>query len=382
MAISREAIDGVAYRGWRTTFSVIGVAFGVGLITATVGLSQTSSRAVAESFEGLSSRYVTVEPSSRVGPDGETTALPRGATARLGQLDVIQSVAPIVRQEEPISAHPQGPTIEIDVVGSTPALVDAAGIDIQTGRFFDTGHLERADRVAAVGAGAARRLELSPAQLGSAIRIGDYRYVVIGIIGSAEADPSLNSAVVIPDAEANERADRLVLLSATRHTDQVADAVSAILAPDNPAMISVGYDRGTPQLAETVLGELDALVVSMLVVAALLSGVALATTLSRAVVERTAEIGLRRSLGASTAPIVFQFLLEGWVLSLWGTAVGVVGGTATVLIVARLQHTNPILSANVVAISALAGIGTGLLASLPPAIRAARLDPAKALLRP
>src|SRR5690606_8480159 len=129
----------------------------VGLILATVGLSQTSSRAVAETFEELSSRHVTVEPSIRVGPSGEPTSLPTKAVAWLEQLDVVQSVAPIVRQEEPIIAHPPGSATEIDVVGSTPALVDAAGIDMETGRFFDEGHIKRADQVAVVGAGAARR---------------------------------------------------------------------------------------------------------------------------------------------------------------------------------------------------------------------------------
>ena len=96
--------------------------------------------------------------------------------------------------------------------------------------------------------------------------------------------------------------------------------------------------------------------------------------------ERTQEIGLRRSLGASGADVFIQFLAESVVVNLLGMAAGIGLGSAVFLVLARLvPDMNAVFSmrglALSIAFSTLVGVGFGTL----PARRAARLSPVEAL---
>jgi putative ABC transport system permease protein len=114
-------------------------------------------------------------------------------------------------------------------------------------------------------------------------------------------------------------------------------------------------------------------------VALLVGGVGVANTMVISVLERRAEIGLRRSLGATRGQVRMQFLAESLLLSLLGGVGGILLG-ATVTAAYALYQTWPA----VVPTWALAGgiaatVVIGGIAGLYPAIRASRLSPTEAL---
>jgi putative ABC transport system permease protein len=98
-----------------------------------------------------------------------------------------------------------------------------------------------------------------------------------------------------------------------------------------------------------------------------------------AVVERTHEIGMRKSVGARRRDILSQFLVESTTLSVVGAALGVVLGAALAQVIAAASP----LPTRVAPWSVLAGVaigaGVGIVAGVYPASRAARLDPITAL---
>ena len=98
-----------------------------------------------------------------------------------------------------------------------------------------------------------------------------------------------------------------------------------------------------------------------------------------AVVERTREIGVRKSLGARRRDILGQFLVESTTLSVVGAALGVLLGVA---LAQAVKAATPLPAAvapwSVIAAVAL-GAGVGIVAGVYPASRAARLDPIAAL---
>jgi putative ABC transport system permease protein len=117
-------------------------------------------------------------------------------------------------------------------------------------------------------------------------------------------------------------------------------------------------------------------------VALLVGGVGVANTMVISVLERRAEIGLRRSLGATRGQVRVQFLSESLLLSALGGAGGVVLGAAVTAFYAATQD----WPAVVPPWAAAGGIGAtlviGAIAGLYPAIRAARLPPTEALATP
>jgi predicted permease len=113
--------------------------------------------------------------------------------------------------------------------------------------------------------------------------------------------------------------------------------------------------------------------------AVLLAAVGIYGVLSFAVTERTREIGIRMSLGASRGRVLSQVILEGMRLAAAGLVAGMVGAAATSRVLASLLHEvkpgDPAIFAATAAFLAL----VALMACYVPARRAARLDPMRAL---
>jgi putative ABC transport system permease protein len=98
-----------------------------------------------------------------------------------------------------------------------------------------------------------------------------------------------------------------------------------------------------------------------------------------AVNERTREIGLRKSVGATRRDIRRQFLAESMMLSLLGGLLGVTTGGAFALLISTASPLPARVSAWSVGIAVMLGAGVGVLFGVYPATRAARLDPVTAM---
>jgi putative ABC transport system permease protein len=101
-----------------------------------------------------------------------------------------------------------------------------------------------------------------------------------------------------------------------------------------------------------------------------------------AVSQRVKEIGLLKALGAPAAQIRNLFFAEAIVLSGIGSVVGLILGEAGVQVIAQIYPSLPVAAPWWAVLAALGtSLGTGILFSVWPARRAARLDPVMALAR-
>jgi putative ABC transport system permease protein len=98
-----------------------------------------------------------------------------------------------------------------------------------------------------------------------------------------------------------------------------------------------------------------------------------------AVAERTAEIGIRKALGARRRDIMSQFLVEAATVSVFGAAIGIGLGIALSQLVASLSPLPATVAPWSIVFGLAVGATVGILAGIYPASRAARLDPIAAL---
>ncbi len=165
--------------------------------------------------------------------------------------------------------------------------------------------------------------------------------------------------------------------------DHLRDVVRDVQALGFAALSRAALDQTVDDLFRAVNATLAAVAAIALLVAMLGVVNSLVTTVS----ERTAEIGVLKTLGASDTVVERLFLAEAMLLGVVGGFVGIVAGSLAALIAAAFGRQivggsvrlEPLLDAPLVLAALLAAIGVALVGGWLPARRAARLVPAEAL---
>ena len=389
-----EAAYGVGARPGRLVLTIVGTVLGVGSLVVTVGLAQTAAGQIARQFDAVAATQVVVEPATARTQGGERAigSIPWDVEDRLGRIAGVEAAGGIAAVDigdatitaVPVNDPSAAALAAPKVVATTPGLLDAVRGRIVTGRYFDSGHDARADRVVVLGARAAARLGVNRVDRQPSIFVGDRPYTVIGIVDDVRRRTDLLDAVILPVGTA--RADfALTGLDQAHATIAVGagpvltEQAPAALDPNTPANITVQVPPPPSSVRQSVQADINAIFLALGAVALLVGGLGIANVTLLSVRERTGEIGLRRALGASKADIGNQFLVESVVIGLLGGLIGSAVGVAAVVLVSLAQEWTPILDTTVVIGAALLGGVIGLAAGTYPALKAAGVEPITAL---
>ena len=126
-------------------------------------------------------------------------------------------------------------------------------------------------------------------------------------------------------------------------------------------------------------GVITLLLGSVAGISLLVGGIGIMNIMLVSVTERTREIGLRMAVGATSADVLSQFLVESIVLSGIGGVLGIAFGAGGGLAVSKFAHWPVILSPQAIGIAVIFSGAVGVLFGFYPAWRASRLDPIDAL---
>ncbi|MFC4072225.1 ABC transporter permease [Actinoplanes subglobosus] len=371
---------GLRSRPLRAVLSALGIAIGIAAMVAVVGISTSGQADLDEQLDALGTNMLTVAPGRTM--FGDDATLPDDALSmikRIGPVTAATAVGTVgdtsVYRTDRI---PEGETGGLAVVAAQLDLPGTVNARLAGGTWLNAATARYPAVV--LGAAAARRLGDVPA-----VWIGGRHYSVIGVLDSVALAPELDTAVLIGwDAaksylDFDGHATRVYTRSVETQVEAVRGVLAATANPQNPDQVDVSNPSDALIAQRAASQTFNSLLLGLGAVALLVGGIGVANTMVISVLERRAEIGLRRSLGATRGQVRTQFVAESLLLSLLGGLGGVLGGYTVTVIYAGTQQWPPVVPLWAVAGGLGATLLIGAVAGLYPAIRAARLAPTEAL---
>ncbi|BCJ65868.1 ABC transporter permease [Polymorphospora rubra] len=376
---------GLRTRPLRVFLSALGIAIGIGAMVAVVGISSSSRAELDRTLAALGTNLLTVAPGNTI--LGDEARLPVDSVAMIGRIGPVRQVA--ATGQIPATAVyrsdriPAAETGGIAARAADLALLDTVGGHVISGTWLNAATANYPAVV--LGTTAAARLGIGAAGPDRQVLVGGRWFTVVGILSTVPLAPELDASVLVgwPAAATYLGFDGHPTTVYTRTVDSQVEAVRDVLAatanPQAPNEVRVSRPSDALAARQATDAAFTGLLLGLGAVALLVGGVGVANTMVISVLERRAEIGLRRALGATRGQVRTQFLAESLLLSALGGAGGVLLGLAVTAGYAWWQSWPLAIPPWALAGGAAAPLLIGTLAGLYPALRAATLPPTLAL---
>ncbi len=376
---------GLRTRRLRAALAAVGIAIGIASMVAVLGISASSQADLLATIDRLGTNLLTLTPGeSFLGEDAE---LPAEARARIAAMpDVRQSASTYAVDGATVRRNPlvdPQETSGITVQATDLDLATTLGAPVLSGRFL-TAATARFPAVV-LGRIAAQRLGITSAAGQPQVWIGDQYWTVVGILDTVTLDSAIDRAALIGLPVAAQRFGSTANPAKTyvRTADDRVAAARELLAPtanpEHPEEVQVSRPSDALEAKAAAEGAFTSLLLGLGAVALLVGGVGIANVMVISVLERRAEIGLRRALGATRRHITLQFLTESLLLATLGGLAGAGLGALVTAISSQAQGQPVVVPPAALAGGVGAALVIGALAGLYPSVRAARLSPTEAL---
>ncbi|MBI5429025.1 MAG: ABC transporter permease [Nitrosomonadales bacterium] len=380
----------------RTLLMMLAMSIGVAAVVVLTALGEGARRYVVGQFSSLGTNLVIVLPgrteTAGVGPGIMSGQTPREITLddaeALLRSPVIKRIAPLTIGSASISRGALNR--EVVVAGSSADMLGIRHMSMAVGEFLPAGDIHEGASVCVLGNQIARELFGNAAAVGQWVRIGDRRVRVIGILSSQGESMGMRTdeLVIVPVATSHQLFNtsglfRVLIEAKSRDVIEqvVRDAEEIMVARHSGEKdVTVITQDAVLQTFDRILTALTMAVGGIAAISLAVAGVLIMNVMLIAVAQRVKEIGLLKALGAPGKRIRNLFFAEAALLSAIGSVAGLALGYAGSFVIGRIYPMLPVSPPWWAVLAAVAtALGAGILFSVWPARRAAKLDPVAAL---
>jgi putative ABC transport system permease protein len=391
---------------------MLGISWGIVSVVMLLAYGEGFNQALLTGFKGAFGDGVTVmfpgQTSLQAGGEraGTRVRLRMADAEAVGEIPLVKAWSPEFWQEAPVAWGIKQGSYLIRAVAPDYAVMRSQ--KAASGRFLDGEDVRLQRRVAFLGSEMARKMFGNMPPVGQKIRIKGMLFDVIGVqkekVQLSNYRRPDKYCIFIPHTTAGQlwnteylntlvyqAMDPTLDTKTSAHVKEVLGKRLRFNPKDDRALRSFGSAEAQQITASIVIG-LKLVLTFIGVLTLAIGGVGVMNIMFVSVTERTREIGLRKALGARRRAILMQFLLEGLVTTFAGGAAGIVVSYGLVWMTSprpflsellddatRSADIHMVLSLELLVICTSILMLVGIVSSLVPAIRAARMDPIEAL---
>ncbi|HYT22881.1 MAG TPA: ABC transporter permease [Candidatus Polarisedimenticolia bacterium] len=386
------AIDALRANKLRAILTSLGVIIGSASIVLVVTVALTSRKFVLSQIEAVGSNLIQVELVQR--PDKPQ---PLSYEMTLEDLEAVRAIPNVIEvagtRELPMTVVVNGVERPVNLVGVTEGYQAIRRLLVLRGRYLDAGDMEMRSKVCLITTQLADRIFGQENPIGRAIRVGELTFTVIGVFRERVETFGLSdiqeNSVILPFTlmkyYAGIEVVRLLDAQAARAEDvpSVERQAGQLLRARHPSGAEYKVLTLTAILnaARNISLALTIVLIIIAFIALVISGVGIMNIMLVTVTERTREIGIRKAIGAARREILYQFLIESFLISGGGAVLGILIGIAVPVAIQSFLPGNlrvPVSPLSVI-IAFVVSCSTGLFFGYLPANQAASLQPVESL---
>lgn len=394
----KMALASIRSARFRSGLTMFGIIVGVSSVVTIVSLGEGVRQQITAQVGGIGDSLIVVRPGKQAEGRAISIDTLRNLTANAGSLsekdwrdtekvEGIQAVVP-VGAVSGVAGY-QDNEYNGTIIASTSRLPLLLNQKVEFGSFFEADDNNR--KVAIIGRDVAERLFEENVPIGKRLVIRGNEYIVQGVFEQQNsgtfATINVNNSIILPYDAAREISGNIQLLQlfvqaeSPETVSTVASEVRETLIANHAGQedFSVLEKEEALEATNEVFYQLTVFIAGVAFISFIVGGIGIMNIMFATVSERTREIGIRKSIGATNAQILGQFVMEAVVLSIVGGIIGIIVSFIANGVIRVTTDLQPIITPEVALIVFGLSAATGIVSGFLPAARAARKDPITAL---
>ena len=390
------AVESLRRNRGRTFLSALGIAIGVASIVLILSLTGGINKLISATADKNNANLILIRPSNGKSKTDniidELTANSKYVKSSLTVDDVkdiykiegVSLLAPIAINNTAITVGEKTYS-DVNIIATSTDFPGIVNATLKNGQFLDK---SLRDNVAVVGYNAAELYFGGQEAITKTFTYNGQQFMIVGVLDKTD-DPinyngfDIDSGIFIDFDYATDFEESIQIQQIDVRTDNtdnvepVKEQITEVLTENKKSSqnfsVLAGNDENHP--ASSLLTIVSSLLTIVASISLIVGGVGIMNIMLVSVSERTREIGIRKSVGASSGQIMLQFLFESIILSVMGGIMGFALGYAFAFLISLITPFAPHISWQILAITGSVSLTVGVMFGLYPAIKAARKDP-------